>query len=363
MSTSITWHNIRYQELVSSLADENEEITRNDYLINTKNGELKYKKDLLAVLQNVYAYLKEQNQVNTYMELGIIDGAVQLQDILDRQVYHTDSVIRNIEDTIAVAKNNIDIGNSRIAIIKERIAAIENEQQSITVELTDVKKKLKTFSSIPPRSIKMEQNTDKPIIQFNFNGIISKVDISLNNTPYIKSDFSDIYIPIPPVIVSIRPTNGEITMTGKRSGYTKYSVFTWDEVRAVHPHVLGFKPCLGDFAGPVREAVNDLDWSTVATLLKLFLERIVSNDAAGENWIRYLTGPVNGWFYNDTFSAFNRNGFIKQHLTPGYYTYYDRNGENPIEHPFNKFYFPKLITGVDPVIDSSSNVDTTLNSN
>jgi len=70
------------------------------------------------------------------------------------------------------------------------------------------------------------------------------------------------------------------------AGSTRYRGFEGREV--LHPHMTdATTPCLGDFGGPIYEALNDFDIPTAVTVLAMFMESYNPHDGAGRfaaNW-------------------------------------------------------------------------------
>ena len=56
-----------------------------------------------------------------------------------------------------------------------------------------------------------------------------------------------------------------------------------------HPHVLGDrKPCLGDFASPLSEALSGGDIEFALDVIKSFLEQAANEDSAGCRWVMWI---------------------------------------------------------------------------
>ena len=65
--------------------------------------------------------------------------------------------------------------------------------------------------------------------------------------------------------------------------------YMWEGTANVHPHLLrNHIPCLGDFEGPVHEAMSISDWNTVATLLVIYFNNVDARDSAGKHWVEYF---------------------------------------------------------------------------
>ena len=93
-------------------------------------------------------------------------------------------------------------------------------------------------------------------------------------------------IPLQDVQVTVSLVDGTVRLAPVR-GQRDQAPFSWDNQNRVHPHILSNDdPCLGDFAGPFREALDEFDWVSVYTYLRLFLERAINSDAAGAKWIQ-----------------------------------------------------------------------------
>lgn len=345
-TTSITWQNERANSLREDIRDEEHRIRSFEFIISEAVAYNKAAQEELQIwLDLLNCYNSNSEKYQDYN----VDTRYLVHSVLNNKKELRETEISNNDARITSSTNSINDSKAHIALLRERLAVQESTNEQNVLLLSELKEQLKPFACINPHSIKIKENGGAPFIQFTMKNILSKVDISnLNGHPYIESDFADIYIPIPPVVCTVYPIDGSINMKAAR-GTKKYSAYCWDGQNTVHPHVLVNKPCLGDFNGPVREAVDEKDWSLVVTLLKLFLERIISDDSAGEYWPSYFKRPLSGRYCYISREYFYADGApfkVKQHKEPGYYTFINQHGGPNIEHPHNAYYFPHLTSEV-----------------
>lgn len=161
-------------------------------------------------------------------------------------------------------------------------ADAQGEQRTTKADIT---KALTGLPNLKPGSIATGYDRlSYPFVSWVFTGILMRPDenpypwlrgLGAGNTPSF---------PLQDVQVNIRLTDGTVRLAPMRGQRSK-APFSWDNQNRVHPHILGNdEPCLGDFAGPFREAISELDWVSAYTYLRLFLERAITSDSAGAKW-------------------------------------------------------------------------------
>ncbi|NVZ07972.1 hypothetical protein HW932_01695 [Allochromatium humboldtianum] len=172
-----------------------------------------------------------------------------------------------------------------------------------------------------------------PFVRWVFTGLLMRPD----RNPYAwlrgLGAGSIPSFPLQDVQVSLRLTDGTVHLAPVR-GQRDQAPFSWDNQNRVHPHILGNdEPCLGDFAGPFREALHELEWVSVYTYLRLFLERAIVDDTAGAKWIRPFESTLsarNLAYTADSAYSFDEpsHGYFIVETTPGCFELHVRDSLN-----------------------------------
>lgn len=111
------------------------------------------------------------------------------------------------------------------------------------------------------------------------------------------------------------------------------TIYNWEGTRTVHPHILNDHiPCLGDFSGPMTEAIVECDWETVATLSRLFMSQIDSRDSAGSHWSHYF-----GRTFGERNATVRSRGSV--HSPYGYKHYFKEDGKWIVKLSLDPFEF------------------------
>jgi hypothetical protein len=192
-----------------------------------------------------------------------------------------------ISSTLNDASGNVEYYRSATASHKEHLAALRERltkypddytgERSVTRE--EITKQIAKLPNVKPDSIAL---IDGPSLRWTFVGIRTKPD---KCPAWISTPHDAPSIGLPDVRAKIDLATGRLTLAPVR-GQRDKARFSWDNIPRVHPHVLdGDMPCLGDFTGPIREALDELDFNTVVTLIRLFLERAIMSDLAGAHWL------------------------------------------------------------------------------
>ena len=162
---------------------------------------------------------------------------------------------------------------------KDRLDRILAELPQRTVG--DIKAQLKSIRGVlRPRVTGSVFNG--ATVSWTFSGIFMTPDV--NNYPEITATGDRLRIALPDITVRVRPGNA-MTFTGaprdRRSGMSGPTI---------HPHACfrGGAPCLGDFAGPICEALSKQDFALAAVCIQAFLEQAVSQDSAGSYWPNWI---------------------------------------------------------------------------
>lgn len=341
MITSISWQDPRRQEFQETIDTNTANIEQYNNLIEG------YKKNLIDAEQASLFVSKgaeyTQNLILEQSDLNINDECIQ------RYLNAASNLIADDIHTInrRLQSNQEHLRNVRaaVALANERLSNISAETK--TVNLVDIRIALKKLGScVNPRQIKL---LEPHSICFVFNGLTYKVmEIDRDNFPRILSPYEYITIPLAPIKVTINPSTGYITIEESKR---KYKIYKWGNKTRAHPHVLtNDEPCLGDFLSPYREALEAQDWVTTFSLIKLFLERAINTDVAGQQWINYFVNNyAEGTNYTTEFFRFKKDNFVHNYKAveqenPGVYIFegYTNDGSTRVPevdfpHPYNDF--------------------------
>ena len=334
--TTLTWQNPQALQLQNSIRTL--EINLQEYKDYIKREEVN-----LSVTNGVeYLFTRLNTEFLGPLNVDTLEqGETAKQRLINIIEHHLQLTLHgrdNIRDNIGQYNSLLNSAYTQIAALKERLENVDTSSR--TVSQADVRKALSVFKGIKsPNSILLKEKEGQPYLRFVLNPVISRLDSS---TQYelIHSEVGDLHIPISPVIVKINLITGDTAIT-PYTGWSSHAVYKFDGGYSPHPHVLGTYPCLGDFAAPFREAVENQEWLETALFIKLFLERIITGDVAGKNWIQYFGVWCNLRTDADFIYYQGKRYNIWQTKQPGYYELRPFDSEGPVvPHPANNVFFP-----------------------
>jgi len=107
-------------------------------------------------------------------------------------------------------------------------------------------------------------------------------------------DIAPIYIPsvTADFLIDKRHANNHCFNTVLRAspGFAKHRYTGFERRKVLHPHMTDTTtPCLGDFQGPISEALDSFDIPTAAVVLGMFLQQFDPGDAAGRSYYNFPT--------------------------------------------------------------------------
>jgi len=108
------------------------------------------------------------------------------------------------------------------------------------------------------------------------------------------SDIAPIYIPsvTADFLIDKRHANNHCFNTVLRAspGFAKHRYTGFERHKVLHPHMTDTTtPCLGDFQGPISEALDSFDIPTAVVVLGMFLQQFDPGDAAGRSYYNFPT--------------------------------------------------------------------------
>lgn len=178
------------------------------------------------------------------------------------------------------------LNETRMALARTRPPRV------VTLHAGDFKKEL--TRSVGAKNIRLSEKSGHPVLEAVFDNIVLTPIITQKMPFWIKTlNGAAPCVRIPPVKVLVYPVSRCIelkcvrTRTGlDAAGYI--SGFTGTYV--AHPHVTSRsgQPCLGDWGGPLMEALEAADYTLAFDIIKQFLRSASDDDPAGRNWRRYI---------------------------------------------------------------------------
>tara|TARA_B100000424_G_C22917210_1_gene488025 strand:+ start:700 stop:1683 length:984 start_codon:yes stop_codon:yes gene_type:complete len=194
--------------------------------------------------------------------------------------------ISTMEDDQAKCKQHIFFTKRNL----ERLRAKANES---TIYATDVwDHQMRNSELYVSGSLKVREFPDLDGRRYKFSIKTKPTRAQVNNLDredYTEDEYGEeVFINIPSMYIDMsRYPTGAIVIRFR-------AVDSADRVNGyvargqLHPHQTGMTtPCLGDFEGPVAEAVSDFDIPTAVTILELFLKQVDAQDGAGRYWYRW----------------------------------------------------------------------------
>lgn len=158
----------------------------------------------------------------------------------------------------------------------------------------DVVTQMRAVPNIDARSIGIGTFAgDEPILRFIARNVVCQVDRLPEDIGWISTTGGETPgVFLQDCVVRANLNDGHIKIAPKR-GERGLSPISWGGSYRVHPHILDHDaPCLGDFGGPIREAIHAKDWGTYAHLVRMFLGLAVTDDPAGKRWIEILESSI-----------------------------------------------------------------------
>lgn len=235
---------------------------------------------------------------------GVIEGLeAELQDIRMAQEVLDAPEIRQAVQTINNALTNAPESHRNSGFIQRAISGFRWLKYALTrinmipeleTRIRELRVKLaKTTISTPVSRTLSEEDILKIIAPFDW--LKHSVDVSettilltvRETKAYIDlpNPIPCVWIPIPEHTLRIT-SDGEIYANAIDPGEAWYAYDA--DSPSIHPHVVGTRPCFGDFAPAIEEAFATRDLATILTVYKTFLSTINWDDSAGLHWVDYF---------------------------------------------------------------------------
>ena len=224
---------------------------------------------------------------------GNTELAESLEACLERNVHNvsdnladTISRVSAMEDDQAKCKQQIFFSKRNL----ERLRAKANES---TIYATDVwDHQMRNSELYVSGSLKVREFPDQGGNRYKFSIKTKPTRARVNNIDEgafpVDEYGEEVFINIPAMYIDMtRYASGSIVIRF-RAVDSADRVAGYVSRGQLHPHQTSMTvPCLGDFEGPVIEAITDFDIPTAVTIFELFLKQVDSQDGAGHYWFRW----------------------------------------------------------------------------
>ena len=224
---------------------------------------------------------------------GNTELAESLEACLERNVHNvsddladTISRVSAMEDDQAKCKQHIFFSKRNL----ERLRAKANES---TIYATDVwDHQMRNSELYVSGSLKVREFPDQGGNRYKFSIKTKPTRARVNNIDEgafpVDEYGEEVFINIPAMYIDMtRYASGSIVIRF-RAVDSADRVAGYVSRGQLHPHQTSMTvPCLGDFEGPVIEAITDFDIPTAVTIFELFLKQVDSQDGAGHYWFRW----------------------------------------------------------------------------
>lgn len=271
LSHDITWHNPDYTTTLATLT--NLEANYPEYNRRALEAEQNLKKLQTwaeQIRENVLSHIPSDYIFNTRFCESVDSHLRQVQHSAEISLSEAQTACSGLVESITSYKERLRRYPSRY----------DGTHKTSKREVADA---LHGLPHLKPKSVSTGYNRRGPFIQWTLTGILLQPDAN----PYDWLEgFNGCFpsIPLPDVVATVYPESGSVHLS-PLPGQRQQAPFRWGSQPTVHPHILDQdEPCLGDFSGPVREAINDQEWVSLHTYLRIFLSRAVDTDSAGTHW-------------------------------------------------------------------------------
>ena len=206
------------------------------------------------------------------------DIAERLRNHRDHFVSELRDLANRLERSIVDYHDRYNEAEQNLARAKFKHANLQLAAHNLRIfKLEDWEHELRLNSLYQKGSLKLREHA--------YRSNLYKVTATFSPTVAHSTETYDNYpdIHIPRIIADFtidKKYNSTSVSFRAASGSKRYRGF---EARMVlHPHMTdSTTPCLGDFGGPIYEALNDFDIPTAVTILAMFLESYDPTDGAG----------------------------------------------------------------------------------
>ena len=289
------------------------EIFPNASLITTEEEKLKGAQQSYTRLHNNVRYQRiQRRQLNREMIaaqtfqtnnrlrwqlLQIAGGNTELAESLEACLgRNVCNVADNLADTISRISAMEDEQakyKQQLFFIKKNLERLRAKANESTIYATDVwDHQMRNSELYVSGSLKVREFPDQGGNRYKFSIKTKPTRARVNNIDEgafpVDEYGEEVFINIPAMYIDMtRYASGSIVIRF-RAVDSADRVAGYVSRGQLHPHQTSMTvPCLGDFEGPVIEAITDFDIPTAVTIFELFLKQVDSQDGAGHYWFRW----------------------------------------------------------------------------
>jgi hypothetical protein len=229
---------------------------------------------------------------------------------------------------ITIYRRNLNRYRDQLATVNERLAQL-GDQDEREVNAIEVRKILKDLSYIRRGSVNLlEDQNNNGYLRFTMVDTLITTDEVWSESidgGLLPNGWSNV-VPLedrpsfllPSLSFTVNLQNGILSIRSARSNNTlNFGGYK-------HPHYRD-GPCLGGFANPLREYANDLDFISIAAVVRLWAQKAVLADGWGRSFLQgftHIAMHITGNSYNRVVTSdrgllFNNNPIKFTEKEPG----------------------------------------------
>lgn len=272
--------NEEYRSLKSRLDQANADLTNRKTRVDAHRELVKDLTERQQFLDEVRTLLN--NAVGTH-PAATFDRVNWLLDYpIDSTQSHLDDAKFSLEaDTTALA----DYARTAAQLRESLDGMAGGEMLPLTKR--QLQRELQGVTNLDPKTVCIGESDNGPFLRWTYRGIV--MTPRHNSYPGINRGAPPA-IPLRDVVVVVNLNRNQLTMAPAYDQIDA-AVRLYANHPTVHPHIMsGHTPCLGDFGGPIGEAIANRDWNTLATVCGMFLETADPADPAGATWYKFIAG-------------------------------------------------------------------------
>jgi hypothetical protein len=224
---------------------------------------------------------------------GNTELAESLEACLERNVHNVSDNLADTISRISAMEDEQAKYKQQLFFVKKNLERLRAKANESTIYATDVwDHQMRNSELYVSNSLKVREFPDQGGNRYKFSIKTKPTRARVNNIDeerYPVDEYGEeVFINIPAMYIDMtRYASGSIVIRF-RAVDSADRVAGYVSRGQLHPHQTGMTtPCLGDFEGPVIEAITDFDIPTAVTIFELFLKQVDSQDGAGYYWFRW----------------------------------------------------------------------------
>ena len=224
---------------------------------------------------------------------GNAELAESLEACLERNVHNVSDDLADTIRRISSIEDEQAKYKQQLFFIKKNLERLRAKANESTIYATDVwDHQMRNSELYVSNSLKVREFPDQGGNRYKFSIKTKPTRARVNNIDEerfpVDEYGEEVFINIPSMYIDMtRYASGSIVIRF-RAVNSADRVAGYATRGQLHPHQTSMTvPCLGDFEGPVIEAITDFDIPTAVTIFELFLKQVDSQDGAGYYWFRW----------------------------------------------------------------------------